>query len=209
MAAIDLRQTRRDAVADEIERVAIDLFAARGLDVTVDEIAEAAGISARTFFRYFPTKGDVVRAHRRRLVARLVRALAARPADEGPVRAMREAQLATARMRPEDRARVALVGTVLAEGRSNGAYAAAHDPEQIEALVVLVAERFGVSAATDPRPGIVVAVIMAAADVVFGRWVERGGRGDLEAAMAEAFGMLDAGLAGLDVAAHRSKRKAR
>ena len=54
---IDIRQRRREFTADEIERVAIELFAVRGFDtVTVDEIAEAAGISARTFFRYFPTK---------------------------------------------------------------------------------------------------------------------------------------------------------
>ena len=111
---IDLRQRRRAFTADEIERVAIELFAARGFDeVTVDEIAEAAGISPRTFFRYFPTKADVVRAHQRRLVDRLVRALAARPADEGPVTALREAFLATSQMRADDRERIVLVGRLL------------------------------------------------------------------------------------------------
>ena len=77
---IDIRQRRREFTADEIERVAIELFAVRGFDtVTVDEIAEAAGISARTFFRYFPTKAHVVRAHQRRL-RRPPRESARRPA---------------------------------------------------------------------------------------------------------------------------------
>jgi len=45
----------------EIERVAFALFARRGFDeTTVDDIASAAGIGRRTFFRYFASKNDVV-----------------------------------------------------------------------------------------------------------------------------------------------------
>jgi mycofactocin system transcriptional regulator len=46
---------------DELERVAMRLFTERGFDATtVDDIAGAAGIGRRTFFRYFATKNDVV-----------------------------------------------------------------------------------------------------------------------------------------------------
>lgn len=41
--------------------MALDLFARDGFDATtVDDIAGAAGISRRTFFRYYPSKNDVV-----------------------------------------------------------------------------------------------------------------------------------------------------
>ena len=53
----DLRERRRDSTRREISRVAIDLVLDRGLgEVTVDDIAEAAGVSPRTFFNYFPSK---------------------------------------------------------------------------------------------------------------------------------------------------------
>lgn len=40
---------------------ALHLFSANGYDqTTTDEIAESAGVSARTFFRYFPTKESVL-----------------------------------------------------------------------------------------------------------------------------------------------------
>ncbi|WP_433478710.1 mycofactocin system transcriptional regulator [Spirillospora sp. CA-142024] len=45
----------------ELERVALRLFAERGFEeTTVDDIAAAAGIGRRTFFRYYGSKNDVV-----------------------------------------------------------------------------------------------------------------------------------------------------
>jgi mycofactocin system transcriptional regulator len=48
---------RRSTTTDHISNVAIDLFAAQGFDeVSVDDVAEAAGIARRTLFRYYPSK---------------------------------------------------------------------------------------------------------------------------------------------------------
>ena len=59
-----------------VERAALDLFTLRGFEnVTSDEVADSAGISRRTFFRYFATKADAVwgdfSGHVARLEARL------------------------------------------------------------------------------------------------------------------------------------------
>jgi mycofactocin system transcriptional regulator len=51
---------RRVTSRADLEQTAFGLFAANGFEATtVDEIAAAAGIGRRTFFRYFPSKNDI------------------------------------------------------------------------------------------------------------------------------------------------------
>ena len=61
-----------------VERAALDLFTLRGFEnVTSDEVADSAGISRRTFFRYYATKADAVWGDFAGHVARLDALLAA------------------------------------------------------------------------------------------------------------------------------------
>lgn len=56
-----LRTRKRQFVRNEIWDTAMDLFAAKGFDATtVDDIAQAAGVSRRSFFRYFSSKNDLM-----------------------------------------------------------------------------------------------------------------------------------------------------
>ncbi len=51
---------RRITSRAELEHVAFELFDRQGFEgTTIDDIAVAAGIGRRTFFRYFPSKNDV------------------------------------------------------------------------------------------------------------------------------------------------------
>src|SRR6201993_5106646 len=51
---------RRSTTRRQITDVAIALFADRGFDeVSVDDVAEAAGIARRTLFRYYPSKNAI------------------------------------------------------------------------------------------------------------------------------------------------------
>jgi len=59
--ALPLRARARLAVKAQVAEIALELFLSQGFEqTTIDQIAKAAGMSRATFFRYFPTKEDVV-----------------------------------------------------------------------------------------------------------------------------------------------------
>ena len=61
LATPSLRDRQKSQTRRVLRDAALKLFAARGYDATTtEEIAEKAGVSTRTFFRYFPTKESVL-----------------------------------------------------------------------------------------------------------------------------------------------------
>jgi AcrR family transcriptional regulator len=200
MTAVEpLAERRRRLVRADLARVAIALFAERGFDaVTVDDIAAAAGISGRTFFRYFATKDEVVLDYERLLQERLVAALDERPASEGPVTALRVAYVVTSHVPPEDRARVVQIGRILDAAPGLRALAHGARADVAPPLVERIAARMGVDPATDPAPRIVVAAMTAVAAGEWRAWVESGGGGDPAERIGAALGLLEQGLAAQD-----------
>jgi AcrR family transcriptional regulator len=85
-----LRERKKVRTRATIQRHAFRLFREQGYEATtVAQIAEAAEISQSTFFRYFPTKEDVVVWND--LGPRVMEAIRAQPATYGPIRALRSA----------------------------------------------------------------------------------------------------------------------
>lgn len=88
------RVVRRDRVRAELIAIGLDFFRQKGFDATtVSDIAAAAGLSQRTFFRYFGCKEDLVFDWMDRQGDFMVPALRARPLSESPLKAMMEAFL--------------------------------------------------------------------------------------------------------------------
>ncbi len=85
-----LQAKRSEMMVSELESVALGLFDERGFaNVTVEEFASAAGVSVRTFYRYFPSKEDVLQVRIDRRSEALRGSLATRPDDEPPLHALR------------------------------------------------------------------------------------------------------------------------
>ena len=93
---------RRITSRAELEQVAFDLFEHQGFEqTTIDDIASAAGIGRRTFFRYFPSKNDVPWGDFDAELVRMRRRLHASPADARLVDAIRHAIVDFNRVAPE------------------------------------------------------------------------------------------------------------
>ncbi|HMM48746.1 MAG TPA: TetR family transcriptional regulator, partial [Miltoncostaeaceae bacterium] len=110
-----LRERKKVRTRRRIEAAALELFARDGFDATtVEQIAAAADISARTFFHYFPTKEDVVLADYAERLGRLLAVLEGRPPDEAPWESLRQALRAVASDQEEKlasmQARLAIMG---------------------------------------------------------------------------------------------------
>lgn len=107
----------RGTSARQLELIALRLFTEQGFhETTVDQIAEAAGVSRRTFFRYFDAKSEVLWAEFDTEVTTIRATLAETPADLPVMAAVRQAVIAANHYRaadvPELRMRMHLISTV-------------------------------------------------------------------------------------------------
>jgi AcrR family transcriptional regulator len=190
-----LRERRKRLTAAELEAAALRLFGERGFDsVTVDDIAAEADVSRRTFFRYFASKEDVLLADHFVQLARLREAMAARPADESSLTALRNALLSTTGDFEDRKEKVMLRGRIMRDTPSLQARSLVHQKAWEEAMEEMVADRLGVDPAVDLRPGVVAATALAAMRVAYNNWLTAGASGDLIAMTTEALDLLDGGL---------------
>jgi AcrR family transcriptional regulator len=91
-AAPSLQAAKQETVRSTIAEHAIPLFCERGYDrTTIDDLARAAGIGRRTFFRYFDTKDDVVLWRFDMFARHAVTLLRERPAREPALTALEHA----------------------------------------------------------------------------------------------------------------------
>lgn len=80
------RAANKERVRNDLAAAALSLFDRQGFaDTSVDEIADAAGVSRRTLFRHFSTKADVIFADHPVRIIRLGQYLQAASADAPPL----------------------------------------------------------------------------------------------------------------------------
>lgn len=86
-----LRERKKQKTRDTIAKVALKLFAERGYEqTTIAEIADAAEVSPRTIFAYFPSKEDILFCDTPEVHERLAQALRERPEGATALDALRD-----------------------------------------------------------------------------------------------------------------------
>jgi AcrR family transcriptional regulator len=174
-------------------QAAFELFTERGFEqVTVAEIAERAGLTERTFFRYFADKREVLFAGAEGFQDLFVSSVAAAPDAAAPIDAVAGALYAAAAM-----------FTARADGvRRRAAIIAAHPDLRERELVKLttvaaaVADALRRRGVTDPAAALAAEAGLAVFRIAFGRWIDAPDGPDLAQLITESFDELKAVAAG-------------
>ena len=190
-ATPSLRSTKRERARSALVAAALELFARDGFEqTTVDDVAAAAEVSRRTFFRYFERKEDVVLAWLDEVGDVLVRAVAERPLDEPPIASLRSGALAVVDAYRE-RAPVVLAAVDLVERTPA---IRAREREQHgrweDELATELEGRLGSGRASRRRARLLAALAVAALTASVVSWRAERGRPDLADLVDEAFGAM-------------------
>lgn len=171
-----LAERKRRLVRDQITDAGLRLIAARGFDaVTVEDVAHAAGVSRRTFFRYFASKEDVVVDFLGDLGGVLAATVRARPTDETWPDALEAAcieVLGHAVGDPPDKPR-RIAALVLTHPGLRARYLARQDDWR-DALAAELAARPGAGGTGPGRAVAAAGVAIVALDLGIRRWVDSG-----------------------------------
>ncbi|MEV6007083.1 TetR family transcriptional regulator [Streptomyces sp. NPDC051976] len=174
-----MAERKRRLVSSELSEAALQLLALKGFDaVTIDEIAAAAGVSKRTFFRHFASKEDVVVQFLTDMGAGMRAELAARPVAEPPSVALRHAvwvSLAACAAHSERALRV--VQLILRTPALRARFLERQD-QWCDDVAAELARRLDLDPDVALYPGLAARMALAAFDTVLQRWSASDGAED-------------------------------
>lgn len=192
-----MAERKRQLVAGELAEAALQLLARKGFDtVTVDEIAAAAGVSKRTFFRYFASKEDVVVRFLTDLGLGMRAELADRPAQEPPAAALlRTARAAMAACadrsgRSDHAARTLRVVQLILRTPPLLARFLERQEQWRRDLAEELALRQGLDADADLYPELAAGMALTAFNTALRRWSDSDGTEDAERLLDRAFAVV-------------------
>jgi AcrR family transcriptional regulator len=155
---------RRYLLLTEYERIGLEQFATRGFkEVTFDDVAEVVGVSARSLFRYSPTKEDFLLGLPRRGLAAAVEMISALEPSDTPLEAAWEALQAFFSQRVTDVDTLTLWRRAAADAPDVVAQVRGERVQSLlDALTDYCASSLHVDAATDVRPRLLAGIIAGA-----------------------------------------------
>jgi AcrR family transcriptional regulator len=189
--AIGLRERKKLETRQALEDVALRLFAEKGFDhVTVEEIAAAAGVSSRTFFRYFRSKEDVALGPALELHRLLLAALDERPPGEPVLDVLRHAVERLARHLEELRPQLLLRLRIIRTTPALAARGVQLREDWRGLMVQEAANRLAADPATDLRPHVAAMWALAAMSAAREVWEDGPPSRDLPSLVDEAYRLL-------------------
>ena len=193
--AVSLRERKKAATRNELMSVALRLFETQGFDnTTVEEIAAAAEVAPRTFFRYFPTKVDVLFADHPEQIALLRETLATRPPDEAVIDAVRRATLERISEVVADPSPFLTRSRLVASVPAAHAHSRHLDSEYEAVIAEAVAADSQTHPATDLQARVIARATWGAVCAARDTWLESDAKREPPTLLNQAFDLLERGL---------------
>lgn len=196
MTETSLRERKQVATRQALSRAAALLAVERGVEgVTIEAIADAAGVSPRTFHNYFPGKEEAIVAPLTDGAQAVIDALRARPAGEPIWDALRE--VVREALLPTDTRdeTIALLRVVKRNPALVGKQLCGLGEMQRQ-IAEVVAARTGTHAGRDLYPHLLAGAAGVAMRTAVDLWVDGRSGADLPELIDSAFAQLRAGLPG-------------
>lgn len=167
-----LKARKQQVVRAALSTAAEELFLSRGFEkTTVEQIARTAGVSRRTFFRYYESKEDVMVERSDRFGELLLAELAARPREEPPLLAIRNALVPAVEAGLAERDLIRYVIRLLRETSALRRAIMERRNRLEERIAALMARRLG-TARDDNTPMLLAFVTRALHDTAFNAWYD-------------------------------------
>ncbi|QUH02963.1 TetR family transcriptional regulator [Saccharopolyspora erythraea] len=181
----------RRRVRSALALAAMDLFASQGFEATtVDQIADAAGVGRRTFFRYFRSKEDVVFPGHDERLAEVVELLEAAGPDEPPLAVVcRTAEVVLDMYLSEPEVSLKRFALTRQVPALRDKEIASIDRYQ-RVFARYLRSRLAADADGDLRAAVIAASVVAVHNHVLREWLRSGGAVDAPAALREALGRV-------------------
>ncbi|MFF9126955.1 TetR family transcriptional regulator [Streptomyces sp. NPDC014889] len=196
----------RPAMREALVAAAFRLFLERGYEqTTVDDIVALAGVGRRSFFRYFPSKEDVVFPDHERYLADMTAFLAAGGDEDEPVRRACDAARLVLRTYTEDPAFSVQRYRITKRVPGLRAYELSVVWRYERALAGYLRTRFAGRRDGTLRADVIAAAVVAAHNNALRSWLRSDGRGDAGAAVDHALNHVQAAFR--DPAAPRPERR--
>ena len=190
MPGTSLRERKKQKTREALREAAIRLFAERGYTRTsIEDIASAADVSRRTFFRYFGSKEGVIFADADEQGVAMIQALLAQPRELAPLVAFRDGVVGLAAAVQPEQESILAMQRILVETLELRTRASELAREWRGELAQAFAERAG---RTDPddSDGILAGVAIAVLTAALEDWVRAGGRDDLAGRFRRSFDVV-------------------
>ncbi|MEU1511663.1 TetR family transcriptional regulator [Streptomyces sp. NPDC005811] len=176
---------------DALVAAAFRLFLERGYEqTTVDDIVALAGVGRRSFFRYFPSKEDVVFPDHERCLADMTAFLAASEPDAEPVRRVCDGARLVLRMYAENPSFSVQRYRLTKKVPGLRAYELSVVWRYERALAAYLRGRFADGADGSLRADVIASAVVAAHNNALRSWLRSDGEGDATATVDHALGYV-------------------